>query len=306
MKELNYFLETSTIHGLYHISTTKKYGKLFWIWVVIGGFSAAFVLIYQSFRGWDESPYTTTIKTLPIKEITFPKVTVCPPKNTFTNLNFDLMLADNLTIDDEQRNMLVDYTLDLLHDSYYQELMENVSLLQDEDRFYNWYKGYNIIDIPYEYDGQLQYTVYTTATSGSISTKYFGHKFNADKVTNSFINIDMKVPEIAGDNENFTLNYKIEWNPLKETIKGFENFQFDGYRLGSNEKFYSINITKPRKLRNYYVLLNRKVAMEDVAKMKLDMMPGFKLNWFYVPEVSSKSEYQEFMVASQEFIRLKL
>ena len=160
-----------------------------------------------------------------------------------------------------------------------------------------------MIDFPYEANGQLQYTVYTTATSGSISTKYFGYKFNPEKVTNSFINIDMKVPEIARDNENFTVYYNIEWNPLKETLKGLENFQFDGYRLGFDEKFYSTNITKPRKLRNYYALLNRKVAMEDVSKMKLDRMPGFKLNWFYVPQVPAKSEYQEFMVASQEFIK---
>ena len=303
MKELNYFLETSTIHGLYHISTTRKYVKLFWIWVVLGGFSGAFVLIYQSFKGWEDSPYTTTIKTLPITDITFPKVTVCPPKNTFTNLNFDLMLADNLTIDDEQRNMLVDYMLDLLHDSYYQELMVNVSFLQDEDRYYNWYKGYTMIDIPYDAHGQLQYTVYTTATSGSITTKNFGCTFNKEKVTNAFIKIDMKVPEIAGDNENYTVSFEIEWNPLKETLKGQERFDFDAHVFGLDEKSYSINITKPRKRRNYYLLLSRKVSNEEISKINQDMMPGFKLKWFYEPEVPADSEYHEFMVTSQEFIR---
>ena len=303
MKELNYFLETSTIHGLYHISTTRKYVKLFWIWVVLGGFSGAFVLIYQSFKGWEDSPYTTTIKTLPITDITFPKVIVCPPKNTFTNLNFDLMMADNLTVDDEQRNMLVEHMLDLLHESYYQELMANVSFLQDEDRYYNWYHGYTMFDIPSESYNQLHYPVYTTATYGLVSTKYFGYHFDADKVKNTFIKIDMKVPEIAGDNENVTIHVDIEWNPLKKTLNGYERFEFDGYVFGLDEKSFSINITRPRKLRNYYLLLDRKVSIEDVNKMQLDMMPGFKIKWFYEPEVPSKIEYNDH-IASQEFIRL--
>ena len=304
MKELNYFLETSTIHGLYHISTTRKYVKLFWIWVVLGGFSGAFVLIYQSFKGWEDSPYTTTIKTLPITDITFPKVTVCPPKNTFTNLNFDLMLADNLTINDEDRHMLSDYMLDLLHDSFYWELIFNISLIQDEDRYHNWYKGYNLIDIPFENHGQLQYTIYTTATSGTISTKYFGYDFKPEKVPNSLkVHLDMKTPEEAKDNENYTVYFDIEWNSLKETLRGQEKLRFDDYMFGLDENSYSINITKPRKLRNYYLNLDRKVSKEDVTNMKLNLMPGFKIKWFYEPQISAKSEYQEFMVTSQEFIR---
>ena len=47
-------------------------------------------LIYHSFNAWDENPVRTTIETRPINEIEFPKVTVCPPKNTYTNLNYDL------------------------------------------------------------------------------------------------------------------------------------------------------------------------------------------------------------------------
>ena len=103
MEKLNTFLESSTIHGLSYIAAGRKYVRLFWILVVIGGFSGAGVIIYQSFQSWADSPVTTTIETQPISEITFPKVTVCPPKNTYTDLNYDLMMTENMTVDNDTR-----------------------------------------------------------------------------------------------------------------------------------------------------------------------------------------------------------
>ena len=103
------FLESSTIHGLTYISSTRKYVRLFWIFVVITGFSAASFMIYESFQAWEESPVSTNIETLPITEITFPKVTVCPPKDTYTDLNYDLMMTENMNISNEVRNNLLNY-----------------------------------------------------------------------------------------------------------------------------------------------------------------------------------------------------
>ena len=112
MKGLTAFLESSTIHGLAYIATGRRYVRLFWILVVIGGFTGAGVIIYQSFESWAESPVKTTIETLPITEITFPKVTVCPPKNTFTDLNYDLMMTENMTLDNNIRYELAKLALD--------------------------------------------------------------------------------------------------------------------------------------------------------------------------------------------------
>ena len=85
------FLESSTIHGLAYIATSRKYVRLFWIVVVIAGFTVAGILIQTSFQSWNDSPVKTTIETHSISKITFPKVTVCPPKNTYTDFNYDLM-----------------------------------------------------------------------------------------------------------------------------------------------------------------------------------------------------------------------
>ena len=129
MEGIKDFLESSTVHGLTYISTTRKLVRLFWIIVVILGFSGAGYLIYTSFQDWDESPVKTTIESRPITEITLPKITVCPPKNTFTDLNYDLMKLKDETIDNETRIILKNYAFELLNDLTYDELMRNLSKL---------------------------------------------------------------------------------------------------------------------------------------------------------------------------------
>ena len=137
MDNIKEFLESTTIHGLTYISLTKKYVRLFWIIVVIAGFTGAGIMIYQSFQDWEENPVKTTEETLPITEITFPKVTVCPPKNTFTDLNFDLIKTRDMTMDDSITTELVNYAAELLYDDFHDSIMQNLSLLVDNDRYYN-------------------------------------------------------------------------------------------------------------------------------------------------------------------------
>ena len=98
------FLEASTIHGLTYISTTKKYARAFWIIVVAAGFTGAVLLINESFQSWAESPVKTTVETLPISMLKLPKVTVCPPKDTFTDLNYDLMKNENRILTEKERD----------------------------------------------------------------------------------------------------------------------------------------------------------------------------------------------------------
>ena len=64
--------------------------------------------------------------TLPITETKFPKVTVCPPKNTFTNLNYDLkMTAEGIFLDNYIKDDLIFYATELVQDHHYQEFMIN-------------------------------------------------------------------------------------------------------------------------------------------------------------------------------------
>ena len=85
------FLESSTIHGLVHISTAKsKTAKAIWVAIVVACFAFAIHMIIDSYKEWQESPVSTTITTHPITELEFPTVTVCPPRGSNTALNHPL------------------------------------------------------------------------------------------------------------------------------------------------------------------------------------------------------------------------
>lgn len=198
MKILTKFLEVSTIHGCYHISTTNKLVRIFWIWVVLSGFIGASVLIYNSFQSWQESPVKTTIRTMAIDQLKFPIVMVCPPKNTYTNLNYDLLMTENLILTNETRKILSTYAFELLHDSFYEGILANLSLIEDPDRYYNWYHGFTMLNLPVWMRSQmlLEFPTITTASSGFISTKHYGEKLNVNLVKSPIrIQLDISSPQ---------------------------------------------------------------------------------------------------------------
>ena len=90
------FLEASSLHGLVYISKAESLvAKILWAVSVIVSFSLAGVLIHQSFANWSNNPVSSVISTHPIKDLKFPNVTVCPPKDTNTALNYDLFKLEN-------------------------------------------------------------------------------------------------------------------------------------------------------------------------------------------------------------------
>ena len=125
------FLEASTIHGLSYIAGTQRFARVFWTFIVFTGFIAAFLLINQAFQSWSESPISTNIDMLPITDFKFPKVTVCPPKNTFTNLNYDLVKAENMSLSNETRKGLVEYAFTLLHEPLFEKILENLEFVHE-------------------------------------------------------------------------------------------------------------------------------------------------------------------------------
>ena len=145
MEHVKEFLDTSTIHGLSWISGTRKWSRYFWILIVALGFSGAVYLIYTSFDNWEKSPISTTIETMPISQIKFPNVTVCPPRNSFLNLNHDFKQSEKIKIDNNSRKELFDFALDVIQDEFHREMMTNLTKVADPDRYYNWYHGYTAL-----------------------------------------------------------------------------------------------------------------------------------------------------------------
>ena len=319
MEGVRVFLESSTIHGLTYISTTQKCVRLFWFLVVVTGFVGAGYLIRESFASWSESPIKTTIETLPISDIKFPKVTVCPPKNTFTDFNYDLMITEKRTMTKEMQDYLFKYTLEALsiEKSFYHS---NWTKLHEDHRFFNWYHGYTKMNLPFwvpesQSDGGvsiydeddcsdcLVIRIDTTATEGAITTQYYGEKFKSGLVERKlWYSVLVDPPESAKHNENVTLHLKVE----KMSMKGLSSVSKDKFDIDfetlNDDQIVIKNFTPPG-YRNFISLV-RDVISEDVEQMKLNVMPGFKLSWWYTGDVVTPDTKFENMTYNKLFIRL--
>ena len=84
METVRNFLESSSICGLSHISTSKsRTWKVFWVVVVLTSLIMTGYLTAQAFVDWAKYPISTTTETFPITEVAFPNIVVCPPKEAF-------------------------------------------------------------------------------------------------------------------------------------------------------------------------------------------------------------------------------
>ena len=247
-------------------------------------------MIHQSFQSWDESPISTNVDTLPISELKFPKVTVCPPKNSFTNLNYDLEIIGNKSVNGDLRDELIKFAFDEVHDPYFRSMMANLSLFHEENRFYNWYHGYTKINCPwYVVDNSepffsqfyLYYNFFTTLPSGSFSTPFFGSKFNKKKVINTKSTINIYVPySVAHGEKDFILFSKKNYTGDSGLFL-FEVNNFTRDYMKSPNYGYT----------NYFSHEDYDVSYYD--RQHLEVMPGFKLDWSFnvvVPLIDGFSE----------------
>ena len=115
--------------------------------------------------------------------------------------------------------------------------LDDLNKLEETNRFYNWYHGYTKTYEPSTYllkNGD--YDIETSATSGSISTQYFGQKYQSHLVRKlAFPLVMIYPPQSACDNENITFHLKLE----KVSITGLSL---------SNHHAYLIMFHKPEML----------------------------------------------------------
>ena len=300
------FLETSTIHGLLHITRTNRgIIRLFWLSVVFIGFSGAGIMIHKSLKAWDESPVKTTIETRPITELTFPKITVCPPKNTFTDLNYHLLMSENMTIDNNTRKELTKYARTLMYDYLFEIIMMEEGKLEYDDYLYNLYNGYGYIESTSLLE-KSKYTLRSFATSGTISTQYFGEEFDANKIeTQIHYEVIITPPEDLQKNKNVSLHFEID--KISMTLsEGDDNLYmhntmpFGNYKEFKGRTHFHVKIALVPGS-EYKLRLVRRVNRDEV-KMQTQhaRMPGFRLKWYYTGnDVEAKPKQIQF----KSFIR---
>ena len=59
------------------------------------------------------------------------------------------MQADKKELDKDEKEKLQEASLNIMQDHVYDEMMKNLSKVEDPDRYYNWYYGYTQITFPY-------------------------------------------------------------------------------------------------------------------------------------------------------------
>ena len=220
LEDFTAFLSSSTIHGLAYIPTSRGLLRLFWVLVVVSGFSTATYLIVKSFRGWQESPISTSIEVLPITEMTFPNVTVCPPRDSLTLLNYDLQRAADVNVSREEREELSKYISELFLEEGYEAMLTDVKVFYERDRFRHWYEGVSQISLSYWHniDKQKYFNFKTYATSGEIATPYYGEPWEAEKFEQSMsysVNIYQPWAE-AGGQDNVSLSFTVHQDIMTE------------------------------------------------------------------------------------------
>ena len=286
MEHIETFLDTSTIHGLSWISGSRRLSKIFWIIVVIGGFSGAGYLISTSFKNWEQSPITTTVAILPMSEIKFPNITICPPKESFLNLNYAIMESKKIKLSDKTRQQLLDDAIGDFQEEYTTELMNNLTKIQDPDRYFNWYKGITEIRYPYYNYFTINYhltnKIHTTAVKGNISIQYFGKIFDVAKIVGDlYSRIDIIPPRKY--QWDYSGKLKIVLRLEKNAMSSLEFERLELYAgkketIDAGLKHVTRNLSTIRELKiSYY----RKLFNQQLNTSQFDKMPGFRLTWFY-------------------------
>ena len=190
------------------------------------------------------------------------------------------MMTENMTLDNDTRQELANYAVEMLYDHLYDTVMRSLSKLEESDRFYNWYHGYTQINLPLiSSNGRVIYRMWTAASSGSVPTQYFGEEFDADKVeTNLLYTVYVGTPASVRNNRNVTLHIDVEKVSLEDLSSGEDRVSQSINTIKETHTNY--NYSPPRKSA-YSFTLSRKVLPADVGKQKLDMMPGFRVRWHY-------------------------
>ena len=180
------FLESSSINGLNQVASARgKHSKLAWTFAILFGFSMAFYIIQYSFEGWALSPIITTVETLPISKVRFPIVTICPPKDTNTALNYDIRSSINVTLDNVTRFEAIKETKGVIYKSILSgHVKDNENWQEDEDEVKKIFDGET--ELPMQLvNGTAKYTdemiVRTSGMLGSVRSPNYQEPFDVDR-----------------------------------------------------------------------------------------------------------------------------
>ena len=119
--------------------------------IVCLSFMGAGFLISNSYSNWQTSPISTSISTHPLDDLDFPTVAVCPPEDSNTALNYDLMKAENHSFTQDDRDRLEEAVWKHFIADEHQSFAEEMVAAANPDNMEQLYDGFQSIPMPYSY-----------------------------------------------------------------------------------------------------------------------------------------------------------
>ena len=200
---LRKFLESSTIHGLVHISTAKsRAGRIAWVAIVVACFAIAMYMITSSYKEWQESPVSTTITTHPITELEFPTVTVCPPRGSNTALNHLLEKVKDVNFTEEERQELLAIADEVFIEIPNKEFAKQMADLVSDDHMRSIVNG--LAAMP-EVGEKGMITLTSSEPEGNIKTPgfadpdYAGNFYSKPQSLNFVLDLPQNIGELVGE-----------------------------------------------------------------------------------------------------------
>ena len=254
------------------------------------------------------SPISTTITTNPIEQVTYPEIFVCPPRNTFTNLNHDLVNVPDERIDQDYIYELIRLVDKKVQEAELEKSLIELDTFDEKDKFKKWYLGLTEFALPQYYYifGYLKQIIEykTTATSGTISSPFFRSKY--DKKNFYFITVyifDLS-NLLLHIEEDTILNLNLEID-TKETEGGSETFsldlgsEIDSYKLtGPMTKTLSFN--RSDQMTQFWLTFERDFHYEHVENWSTKRMTGMKIEWYFSNKQGRKKEIKSYTKYSNQ------
>ena len=73
------FCRSSTIHGTFLLyESTNIVSRAIWALIILMGIALAILFINWHNDSWQQHPVITSVKQVPIEEVSFPAITICP------------------------------------------------------------------------------------------------------------------------------------------------------------------------------------------------------------------------------------
>ena len=132
------------------------------------------MLINDSYIDWQESPIATSISTLPLDGLDFPKVTVCPPKSSHTALNYDLMRLHNDSLTEEDRESLKQAALDMFIKPAHLDYINRMLQAANPEYLEDMLQGYQSLPQPFQTNSMLE--TFLSKPNGTYQTTGYGGK----------------------------------------------------------------------------------------------------------------------------------